>query len=61
MIFFFKQYVTATEYGDLLQSGVLLFFFLIFCIVVFWVYKKPKDYYKEVSDLPLEGHETNIL
>lgn len=61
MIKFFKQYLTATEYGDLLQSGVLVYFFLIFCIVVFFVYKKPEGYYKESSELPLGDYENNVL
>ncbi|XCI75822.1 MAG: cytochrome oxidase [Flavobacteriales bacterium] len=61
MIKFFKQYITTTKYGDVLQSGVLVFFFLLFCLVVFFVYKKPKGYYKEVMDLPLEDHENNTL
>ena len=59
MIIFFKKYLTQVSYIDLLQSLVLIIFFIIFCLTVFLVYRKPKDYYKEVSDLPLQEDKIN--
>lgn len=53
MVKFFKQYLQMAPYSELFQCLILLVFFLIFLLVLFLVMKKPKVYYKQVSELPL--------
>lgn len=60
MIKFFKQYLQTAPYSEILQSMALLLFFLVFACVIFIIWKKPKNYYKEVSGLPLEEGEIPI-
>jgi len=61
MIGFFKKHLAQVPYADLLQSLVLILFFLFFCLTIFFVYRKPKDYYKEVRDLPLQEDKNKLL
>lgn len=58
MIEFFNKHLTGVPYADFLQSFVLVLFFLVFCLTVFIVYRKPKNYYKDINNLPIEENET---
>ncbi|WGH26483.1 MAG: cytochrome oxidase [Candidatus Bostrichicola ureolyticus] len=54
MIVFFKQYLSKNYIFIIIQSIILLIFFLIFCLIIYLVYKKPKIYYKGISNIPLD-------
>jgi cytochrome c oxidase cbb3-type subunit IV len=45
------------EWASTLQSSVLVGFFLFFTVTILLVIKRPKDYYKEISEIPLEKNE----
>ena len=54
MIKYFKDYMGGYQYAEYLQTAAVLLFVIFFLAVFAIVFLKPKDYYKEVSHLPLE-------
>lgn len=54
MLKFFKDAFTNYEYAGVLQTISLLLFVIFFTALVYFIWKRPKDYYKKDSELPLE-------
>ncbi len=54
MLKFFKEYFGDYQHADVLQTVSLVLFVIFFSFLIYFVYSKPKGYYKEVSELPLE-------
>jgi cytochrome c oxidase cbb3-type subunit 4 len=50
----FKAVVASVENAGLYQTIAFVLFFLFFLAVLLIIWKKPKDYYKEDSELPLD-------
>lgn len=56
---YIKDLLAENEWASTLQSGVLVGFFLFFVLAVFVVIKRPKEYYKEISEIPLENESVD--
>lgn len=54
MLKYFKETFANYEYAAVLQTISLLLFVLFFMALVYSVWKKPKGYYKEDAELPLD-------
>ncbi|PWN57923.1 CcoQ/FixQ family Cbb3-type cytochrome c oxidase assembly chaperone [Chryseobacterium viscerum] len=51
----FNDLLTDTEYTGLYQTVSLLFFMLFFIVIVLLVVRKPQNYYKDVSESPIDS------
>lgn len=54
MLKYFKEAFANYEYAAVLQTISLLLFVLFFIGLVYAVWKKPKGYYNEDAELPLD-------
>jgi cbb3-type cytochrome oxidase subunit 3 len=54
MLNFYKEIIANVENASFLQSLAGVLFFIFFVIMVIKAYSKPKNYYRDMSDLPLE-------
>ncbi|MDR2121974.1 MAG: cbb3-type cytochrome c oxidase subunit 3 [Flavobacteriaceae bacterium] len=54
MLKFYNKIIAGVDNAVIYQSLALLLFALFFIGVTLLVMKKPKDYYKDASSLPLE-------
>lgn len=54
MIRYFNKSFSYIPNANILQSLILIFFFLICCLTVFNMKRRPKYYYKYMQGLPLE-------
>ena len=54
MLKYFKEYLSDYQSAEWLQTVILIASILFFVGLVYAILKKPKDYYKETSELPLE-------
>lgn len=57
MLKYFKEAFTNYEYAGVLQTISLLLFVIFFLALIYFIWKKPKEYYREESELPLEEDE----
>jgi len=57
MLKYFKDAFTNYEYAGILQTISLLLFVIFFTGLVYFIWKRPKDYYKKDSELPLEDQD----
>ncbi|MGM5631687.1 hypothetical protein O2K51_12360 [Apibacter raozihei] len=57
MLKFYNKIIAGTDHAVAYQSAALLLFVLFFIGMTYVVMKKPKDYYKDMSDMPLEEEE----
>lgn len=55
MIRYFNKNFSHIPNANLLQSLVLILFFLICCLIVFNINRRSKYYYKYMQGLPLEN------
>lgn len=54
MLKYFKDAFANYEYAAVLQTISLLLFVIFFTALVYFIWKRPKDYYKKDSELPLD-------
>ncbi|WP_185856374.1 cytochrome oxidase [Blattabacterium cuenoti] len=54
MISFLKKYFSYEKDIGIFQSIILVLFFMTFFFILFFVFSRPKKYYEEISELPLE-------
>ncbi len=54
MLKYFKDAFTNYEYAGVLQTISLLLFVIFFSALVYFIWNRPKDYYKQDSELPLD-------
>lgn len=54
MLKFYNKIIAGVDNAIIYQSLALLLFVLFFLGVTFMVMNKPKDYYSNMSNLPLE-------
>jgi len=57
MLKYFKEAFTNYEYAGVLQTISLLLFVIFFLALVYFIWKRPKGYYREESELPLGEDE----
>jgi cytochrome c oxidase cbb3-type subunit 4 len=57
MLKYFKDAFTNYEYAQFLQSTSLILFVVFFTALVFFIWKRPKEYYNEDANLPLDDNE----
>lgn len=60
MLKYFKDAFTNYEYATVLQTISLLMFVVFFLALIFFIWKRPKDYYKNESELPLDEKDHNF-
>ncbi len=53
----FKDLLTNTENTGLYQTIALIFFMIFFISLIVLVFSKPKSYYKETSESPLDSND----
>lgn len=54
MLKYFKDAFTNYENASILQTISLLLFVVFFLGLMYFIWKRPKDYYKEESESPLD-------
>lgn len=59
MIKFYKELVAGVEHAGIYQSIALVLFVLFFTSVLIKVISKPKNYYNEQSNMPLDLDDNN--
>lgn len=59
MLKYFKDTFTNYENADILQTISLLLFVIFFLALMYFIWNRPKDYYKEDSELPLDKDDQN--
>lgn len=57
MLKFYNKIIAGVDNAIIYQSLALLLFVLFFLGVTFMVLNKPKNYYNDMSNLPLEDNE----
>ncbi|PQL92242.1 CcoQ/FixQ family Cbb3-type cytochrome c oxidase assembly chaperone [Apibacter sp. wkB309] len=57
MLKFYNKIIAGVDNAIIYQSLALLLFVLFFLGVTFMVMNKPKNYYNEMSNLPLDDNE----
>lgn len=57
MLKYFKEAFSNYEYAAVLQTISLLLFVIFFSGLVYFIWKRPKEYYNEEANLPLEEKE----
>lgn len=57
MLKFYNKIIAGVDNAAIYQSAALLLFILFFVGVTFIVMKRPKNYYNDMSNLPLEDDE----
>lgn len=61
MLKFIKGHMETIEGIEIYPIISLLIFFLFFMGLFWWVFTAKKDYVEEVSQIPLENENDNIL
>lgn len=59
MLKYFKDSFTNYESARELQSLSLILFVVFFAALIYFIWKRPKDYYKDEANLPLEDDFKN--
>lgn len=57
MLKYFKEYLSDYQYADFLQTMFLVVSVLFFVSLVYTILKKPKNYFKDESELPLQDED----
>jgi cbb3-type cytochrome oxidase subunit 3 len=57
MLKFYNKIIAGVDNAAIYQSAALLLFLLFFVGVTFIVMKRPKNYYEDMSNLPLDKEE----
>lgn len=57
MLKYFKDAFTNYEYAEVLQTTSLLLFVIFFSLLMYFIWKRPKEYYQEDSELPLDDKD----
>lgn len=57
MLKFYNKIIAGVDNAIIYQSLALLLFVLFFLGVTFMVMNKPKNYFNDMSNLPLEDNE----
>lgn len=57
MLKYFKDAFTNYEYAGVLQTTSLLLFVIFFSLLMYFIWKRPKEYYQEDSELPLDDKD----
>ncbi len=57
MLKYFKEYLSDYQHAEWLQTVILIVSILFFVGLVISVLNKPKKYYDDVSELPLEDED----
>lgn len=57
MLKFYNKIIAGVDNAIIYQSLALLLFVFFFLGVTFMVMNKPKNYYNDMSNLPLEDNE----
>lgn len=57
MLKFYNKIIAGVDNAIIYQSLALLLFVLFFLGVTFMVMNKPKNYYNDMSNLPLDDNE----
>ncbi|KQK26842.1 cytochrome C oxidase Cbb3 [Chryseobacterium aquaticum] len=56
----FKDILSNTENAGLYQTLALIFFMLFFISLIIYVFSRPKKYYREEENAPLEDDENDF-
>lgn len=60
MLKYFKESFTNYDFAAVLQTVSLLLFVIFFGALIYFVFKRPKKYYDENANLPLDDkNDTN--
>ncbi len=54
----FKDILTNGDHAGLYQTIAMLLFILLFLGIVYYVFSKPKKYFSEAEEAPLEDDQT---
>lgn len=57
MLKYFKEHFWQFEHADLIQTIILIASVLFFVGLVYVVLNKPKNHYKDTSELPLDDED----
>lgn len=57
MLHYFKEAFTDYEHAQVLQTISLLLFVAFFLALIYFIWKRPKEYYKSESELPLDDDQ----
>lgn len=57
MLKYYKEYLSDYAYADVLQSFIVIGFVLFFVGTMYAVWKRPKGYYDDTANLPLEDDD----
>jgi len=57
MLKYFKDAFANYEYAEVIQSISLILFVVFFLALMYFIWKRPKGYYKEDANLPLDDQE----
>ncbi len=60
MLKYYKEYLSDYQHADWLQTVILIVSILFFVGLVITILNKPKKYYDDVSELPLEDEDPLI-
>lgn len=61
MLKFIKGHMETIQGIEIYPIISLLIFFLFFVVLFWWVFTAKKDYVEEVSQIPLESKNDNLL
>ena len=61
MLKYFKEYLSDYQFADIFQTLILIASVLFFVGLVYSVLNKPKDHYKDTSELPLDDDKDPLL
>ena len=57
MLKYFKDAFTDYEHAGVLQTISLLLFVIFFSALIYFIWKRPKEHYKQDSELPLDDKD----
>ncbi|MXV37426.1 cbb3-type cytochrome c oxidase subunit 3 [Flavobacteriaceae bacterium Ap0902] len=57
MLKYYKEFLSNYEYAAWIQTAILIASVAFFVLLVYLVLNKPKNYYKNTSELPLEDDD----
>lgn len=57
MLKYFKEYLSDYQNAELLQTVILIASILFFVGLIYSILKKPKNYYKDTAELPLQDED----
>ncbi len=58
MLKYYKNWFSNYQNADLLQTISLILFVVFFVSFTWYVFSRPKNYYKKQSEFPLEGDDS---